>query len=210
MLFELWLSFAVTSAVLVAMPGPTVMMVVSFALTKGKRAIPASVLGVSAGDFTAMTVSLMGAGALLAASALLFSVVKYIGAAYLIYLGVKMWRSASKPAALEFAAEEIGQDQHVFWRCFIVTALNPKGIVFFTAFLPQFINQHETLLPQFLILEATFITLAGLNTVMWALAAGSLRSRFARPAFRKTVERASGGFLISAGLLTAISRRAAS
>jgi threonine/homoserine/homoserine lactone efflux protein len=209
MSFELWLSFAVASAVLVAMPGPTVMMVVSFALTKGKRAIPASTLGVAAADFTAMTVSLMGAGALLAASALLFTVVKYIGAAYLVYLGLKMWRSANEAAALELAANEIGRDNHVFWRCYIVTVLNPKGIVFFTAFLPQFINQHEALLPQFLILEATFVGLASINTVLWALAAGSLRSRFARPGFKKVVERAGGGFLIGAGLLTALSRRTA-
>jgi threonine/homoserine/homoserine lactone efflux protein len=209
MSFELWLSFAITSAVLVAMPGPTVMMVVSFALTKGRRAIPASVLGVAAGDFTAMTVSLMGAGMLLATSAFLFTLVKYIGAAYLVYLGIRMWRSANKAAALELAADEIGRDNHVFWRCYVVTALNPKGIVFFTAFLPQFINQHEALLPQFLILEATFIGLAGINTVLWAMAAGGLRSRFARPGFRKGVERAGGGFLIGAGLLTALSRRTA-
>lgn len=209
MSFELWLSFAITSAVLVAMPGPTVMMVVSFALTKGRRAIPASVLGVAAGDFTAMTVSLMGAGMLLATSAFLFTLIKYIGAAYLIYLGVKMWCSANKAAALELAANEIGRDQHVFWRCYIVTALNPKGIVFFTAFLPQFINQHEALLPQFLILEATFIGLASINTVLWAMAAGGLRTRFKRPGFKKAVERAGGGFLIGAGLLTALSRRTA-
>ena len=209
MSFELWLSFAFMSAVLVAMPGPTVMMVVSFALTRGKRAIPASILGVTAGDFTAMTVSLMGAGMVLATSALLFTLVKYVGAAYLVYLGVKMWRSANKAAALELAADEIGRDRHVFWRCYIVTALNPKGIVFFTAFLPQFINQHEALLPQFLILEATFIGLASINTVLWAVAAGSLRTRFARPGFKKTVERAGGGFLIGAGLLTALSRRTA-
>lgn len=209
MSIELWLSFAVASAVLVAMPGPTVMMVVSFALTRGNRAIPASTLGVAAGDFTAMTVSLMGAGALLATSALLFTTVKYIGAVYLVYLGVKMWRSASKAAALDFTAEEIGRDKHVFWRCFVVTALNPKGVVFFTAFLPQFINQHEALLPQFLILEATFIGIASINTVLWALAAGSLRTRFARPGFKKAVERAGGSFLIGAGLLTAMSRRTA-
>ena len=209
MSFELWLSFAMVSAVLVAMPGPTVMVVISFALSQGRRAIPASTLGVAAGDFTAMTISLMGAGALLATSAFLFSIVKYIGAAYLVYLGVKMWRSANRTAALDLAADEIGRDRHVFWRCYIITALNPKGVVFFTAFLPQFINQHEALLPQFLILEATFIGLASINTVLWAMAAGGLRARFASPGFRKAVERAGGGFLIGAGVLTAISRRAA-
>ena len=209
MSFELWFSFAVASTLLVAMPGPTVMMVVSFALSHGRRSVVASTLGVTAGDFTAMTVSLLGAGALLAASAFLFTIVKYIGAAYLVYLGIKMWRNANRAAALDFAAAEIGRDKHVFWRCFVVTALNPKGVIFFTAFLPQFINQHEALLPQFLILEVTFIGIAAINTVLWAFAAGSLRARFRKPGFKKTVERAGGGFLIGAGLLTALSRRTA-
>ncbi|WP_417451388.1 LysE family translocator [Kordiimonas sp.] len=210
MSFELWLSFAVTSAILVAIPGPTVMMVVSFALSQGKRSIPASTTGVMAGDFTAMTVSLLGAGAILAASATLFTLIKYIGAAYLVWLGLKMWRGAKAGEALPEASKTLGRDRHVFWRCYIVTALNPKGMVFFTAFLPQFIDPTAALLPQFALLEATFIGLAGLNTVMWAMTAGSLRARFERPGFRATVDRVGGSFLIGAGILTAASRRAAS
>lgn len=210
MSFELWLSFALTSAILVAIPGPTVMMVVSFALSQGKRSIPASTTGVMAGDFTAMTVSLMGAGAILAASAALFTLIKYIGAAYLVWLGLKMWRNPKVGEALPEASKTLGQDRHVFWRCYIVTALNPKGVVFFTAFLPQFIDPTAALLPQFALLEATFIGLAGLNTVMWAMTAGSLRARFERPGFRAAIERIGGGFLIGAGILTAASRRAAS
>lgn len=209
MSFELWLSFAITSAILVAIPGPTVMMVVSFALSQGKRSIPASTTGVMAGDFTAMTVSLLGAGAILATSATLFTLIKYIGAAYLIWLGLKMWRNAKVGDALPEASKALGRDRHVFWRCYIVTALNPKGVVFFTAFLPQFIDPTAALLPQFALLEATFIGLAGLNTVMWAMTAGSLRARFEKPGFRAVVDRIGGSFLIGAGILTAASRRAA-
>lgn len=89
MSIELWLAFVAASAILLAIPGPTVLLVISYALGHGKRSATATVAGVALGDFTAMTASILGLGALLATSATLFTVLKWVGAAYLIYLGIK-------------------------------------------------------------------------------------------------------------------------
>lgn len=203
---ELWIAFALASAALLAIPGPTVMLVVSYALGRGRATGWASVPGVTLGDFTAMTASLLGAGALLAASATAFMVLKIVGAAYLIWLGIKLWRA--KPEIGDVPAEqEKGGNRAIFWHAYVVTALNPKGIVFFVAFVPQFIDPAGNTLLQFAILEATFLTLAALNVIFWVIAAGTLRERFRKPETLRLVNRIGGSFLIGAGLLTAAMRK---
>src|SRR6516165_12508719 len=93
MTFATWLTFLAASGILVLIPGPTVLLVVSYALGQGWRAALPMAIGVALGDFTAMTLSMLGVGALLAASAGLFTALKWIGAAYLIWLGFKLWRA---------------------------------------------------------------------------------------------------------------------
>src|SRR5512139_4273263 len=93
MTFESWAAFAAASAVLLIIPGPTVLLVVSYALGQGWRTALPMAVGVALGDFTAMTLSMMGLGALLAASATVFTVLKWVGAAYLVYLGTRLWRA---------------------------------------------------------------------------------------------------------------------
>lgn len=204
---ELWLAFVVASIVLLAIPGPTVMLVVSYALGRGRHTGWATVPGVTLGDFTAMTVSLLGAGVILAASATLFTALKLAGAAYLIWLGVKLWRSNPTTDALDGRVKERGS-WAMFWNAFVVTALNPKGIVFFIAFVPQFVVAERPLLPQLIILEVTFLVLAAINVSLWAILAGEMRARFQSPAMLRLTSRIGGCFLIGAGLLTAVVRRA--
>ena len=207
MSFELWIAFVAASAALLAVPGPTVMLVVSYALGYGRASGWATVPGVTLGDFTAMTVSLLGAGAVLAASATLFSVLKLAGAAYLIWLGIKLWRA--EPKLDDVHAATVGEPASAMFRnAFVVTALNPKGIVFFVAFVPQFVDPATAILPQFVILEASFLVMAAANVAVWAFLAGHLRSRFKRPETLKLVNRTGASFLIGAGLLTAAIRRA--
>lgn len=93
MSFEHWFAFAAASAVLLAIPGPTILLVISYALGHGRKIAGATVAGVALGDFTAMTASMLGLGALLATSAAVFTVLKWIGAAYLVWLGIKLWRA---------------------------------------------------------------------------------------------------------------------
>ncbi|HSR72142.1 MAG TPA: LysE family translocator [Kiloniellales bacterium] len=209
MSLELWIAFALASAVLVAIPGPTVLLVVGYALGRGRSTAWATVPGVALGDVTAMTVSLLGAGAVLAASAQLFTLLKLAGAAYLVWLGIQYWRTGSELESLNAAAGAKGETsgRRMFWSAYVVTALNPKGLVFFIAFMPQFVDATAPLLPQFAILEATFVTLAALNVALYATLAGELRTRILRPSTFRLVRRLGGTFLIGAGLLTAAARR---
>ena len=207
MSLQLWLAFVLASAILLTIPGPTVTLVVGHALAGGRRTGVATVPGVALGDLTAMTISLLGAGAVLAASASLFTILKLVGAVYLVWLGVRLWRADPAADAFEGRAQPASQGA-MFWHAYVVTALNPKSIVFFIAFVPQFVAAGRPPLPQFLILEATFVMLAAVNAALWALLAGQLRARFRTPRMQRLVNRTGGGLLIAAGAVTALARRA--
>ncbi|UUX49163.1 LysE family translocator [Nisaea acidiphila] len=204
----LWLAFAAATSVMLAIPGPTVMLVASYAMSRGRESGWLTVPGVALGDLTAMIVSLAGAGAVLAASAELFTILKFAGAAYLVWLGIQLWRS--KPElALAPAGGGRRQKTRMFANAYVVTALNPKGIVFFVAFVPQFIDPSRPLFLQFVILVTTFVILGAINAAFWAIMAGTMRSRFSSPFALRLVNRLGGSAMIGAGLLTALTRRAA-
>ena len=198
---DLWLAFIAASIVLLILPGPTILLVISYALTQGRRVALAMALGVALGDLIAMTASLLGLGALVLASATLFSVLKWVGAAYLVYLGVKLLRSP--PASLEFTAPEPRATRAIFGHAALVTALNPKSIAFFIAFVPQFVRIEAPLAPQFATLIFTFVTLAALNALTYALLADRLRARIRRPAVLRCMNRVGGGALVGMGVMTA-------
>ena len=203
--FDLWIAFAAASLLLLLLPGPTVLLVVGTALARGRAAALAMVPGVMAGDAVAMTASLAGLGAVLATSATAFAVLKWAGAAYLVWLGVRMWRrtaAGAVPVADDASPRALGL------RAFVVTALNPKGIAFFVAFVPQFVDPARPLLPQVAFLEATFVTLAGLNVLGYALLAGRARRAVLRPATLRLLNRAGAGALVGAGAITATMQRA--
>jgi threonine/homoserine/homoserine lactone efflux protein len=199
-----WLAFAAASALLLVIPGPTVLLVISYALGQGRRAAAATVTGVTLGDITCVSCSMLGLGALLAASAVLFAAVRLAGAAYLVFLGVRLWRT---PVAEAAAATPLVRRRRMFIHAFAVTALNPKSIVFFVAFLPQFLDPHEPLLPQMMLLGATFIGLAMLVVSSYAVMAASARRVICRPAYQRIVNRSGGGLLVGAGVLAAAWRR---
>ncbi|MBU2962658.1 LysE family translocator [Citreicella sp. C3M06] len=202
---DTWLTFLAASTLLLLIPGPTVLLVLSYALSKGRSVAVASALGVALGDFTAMTLSLAGLGALVLASATLFTALKWIGAVYLIWLGLKLIRSAPTHG-LTLPRADINA-RGVFGHAAAVTALNPKSIAFFIAFVPQFIDPTSPILPQFAILVASFVSLAGLNALAYALAADRLRRLIRQDRVLAWLTRAGGGALIAMGLLTATLRR---
>lgn len=207
MSFELWFSFTLASMAILAIPGPTVILIVGYALGQGRRTGLATVPGVVLGDFTAMTVSLLGAGAVLAASAALFTGLKICGALYLVWLGVKLWRAPV--AAIPDAGGPVSRRRtwSLFLNAYVVTALNPKGIVFFVAFVPQFVDVRAPVFPQFLALEATFLVLAALNSAAWAYAAGRLSGTLRSQPVRRFINRLGGSFLCAAGALTVMARQ---
>ncbi|KIN79380.1 LysE family translocator [Sulfitobacter mediterraneus] len=206
MTFELWLTFVAASFALLLIPGPTVLLVLSYALSKGRSVAVASAAGVALGDLVAMSASLAGLGALVLASATLFTALKWVGAAYLVWLGFKLIRSAPSEGLSVPAADNITASR-VFGHTAAVTALNPKSIAFFIAFVPQFLSPAAPLLPQFAILIATFVTLAALNALAYALLADRLRQIIARPSIITWITRAGGAALITMGVLTATLRR---
>jgi threonine/homoserine/homoserine lactone efflux protein len=207
MSLEVWIAYLAASAVLLAIPGPTVMLVVSYALGRGRDSAWATVPGVALGDLTAMTVSMIGAGTVLAASASLFTVLKLCGAGYLVWLGVGLWRTRPEKLQIDGGPRRPADRRRMFWNAYAVTALNPKSIVFFIAFVPQFLVPDAPLTPQFVILIATFVGLAAVNTLLWAVLAGEMRRRFERPVTLKLIHRTAGSFLIGAGLATALARQ---
>lgn len=210
MSLEAWLAFAAASAIMLAIPGPTILLVVSYALGHGRKTALATVSGVALGDFTAMTASLFGLGAVLAASATLFTVLKWIGGAYLIWLGIKLWRAPvmSEPMADNDNLPE-KKSIRVFLHAYVVTALNPKSIVFFVAFVPQFLNPALPFFGQMLIMEATFLVLATINASTYALAANAARGLIRKASIQRAVNRTGGTLLIAAGAVTAGYRRIA-
>jgi len=206
--FTVWLAFVAATMALLLIPGPTVLLVLSYAIGHGKRVAVSTALGVALGDFVAMTASLVGLGALVLASASLFSLLKWIGAIYLIWLGYKLLRSAGGAGLTEIsAAAELSQGR-VFWHAAAVTALNPKSIAFFIAFVPQFIDPSAVLLPQFAILIGTFVGLAGSNALVYALLAARMRDVIGKPRVIAWLTRAGGVALIAMGVATATLRRA--
>lgn len=207
MTLHMWIAFLLAAAIVLVIPGPTIISVVSHALAHGRKAVIPLVAGVTLGDFTAMTVSLLGLGTLLAASAALFSVLKLGGAFYLIFLGVKLWRSNPEAGPFNAASESLST-RSLVGRLFLTTTLNPKSIAFFIAFLPQFVNPAAPVRPQLLMLGATFLGMAAVNAACYGFFAGQLRDKMQRRAVRRWFNRSGGTALIGAGLLTATVHRA--
>lgn len=206
MAVETWLAFVLASAVLLVIPGPTILLVVSYALGRGWRVAAPVATGVALGDLTAMTLSMLGLGVLLAQSALLFTALKWIGAAYLVWLGIRLWRSG---AVIEAEARAPGTRSRILAHAWLVTTLNPKALIFFVAFLPQFIDPERSFWIQMAIFEATFVSLAFANAFGYALLATRARRLAGSPRAVRLVNRAGGSALIAAGALTAVSARAA-
>jgi len=201
-----WLAFVAASAVLLVIPGPTVLLVISYALGHGRKSAAAIVAGVAMGDLTAMTASMLGLGAILATSAAVFAVLRWIGAAYLIYLGIKLWRT---PIQASSNGEAPRTDAlRMFSHSFAVTALNPKGIIFFVAFVPQILDSTRAFLPQAVTLEATFVIMAALNTAIFGLLASAARETLREPRVQRAVNRTGGSLLIAAGIFAAGWRKA--
>ncbi len=207
MSFEHWLAFAAASSVLLVIPGPTVLLVVSYALGHGRKPAAAIVAGVALGDLTAMTASMVGLGAVLAASAAIFTGLRWIGGVYLVYLGIKLWRA---PVRADQSGEApFASPLRMFAHSYAVTALNPKSIIFFVAFVPQFLVSTEPFWSQALVLEATFVILATLNAALYALLAAAARQRLREPRVRRAVNRTGGSLLIGAGIFAAGWRKGA-
>ena len=204
---DLWIPFVLASTIILVIPGPTIILVIGQSFTHGPKSVRPLVLGVVLGDLTAMTFSLMGLGAILSASAILFSLFKIIGAVYLVYLGLRMWLLSPEDISLQ--GHNVSRTSlSLFSSSFTVTALNPKSIAFFIAFFPQFINSQEPVFLQFFLLGGTFLLLAGLNAAFYGLFGGNASTVVGKQSVRKWLNRSGGIALVGAGIFTATLKRA--
>ncbi len=201
MTLELYIGFVLASSLILIIPGPTIILVVSQAVSHGRKAVLPLSAGVVSGDFTAMTLSLLGLGSLLSVSAELFNLLKWAGALYLIYLGIRLWLARAAEVEIDAAADR-RTGTSLFRSSFIVTALNPKSITFFIAFFPQFVSTSDSI-GHLLLLGLTFLSLAGINAFIYGLFAGQFNDFLQKEKARRWLNRGGGSALIGAGIVAA-------
>ena len=195
---ETWLTYALVTSSFLLIPGPTILLVISYSLIRGRQAVFALLLGVGLGDVVAMLLSFIGVGLLLQTVSIVFQFFKWIGAAYLIWLGIRMWRSESE--SLELTETIDTEVWHaIMANAFVITALNPKSIIFFLAFLPQFIDSEKSFITQSLILGSTFLGLALLSVLLYSLLSSLVGQHMRLSVIHSWTNRIGGSLLIGAG-----------
>lgn len=199
---QLFSAFLLITIVLFLTPGPIVTLVVTTGARQGTRAGLLTVAGASAGNAVLVACIAFGLGWILKTSAEIFDLLRWVGAAYLVWLGIQAWRHAGEAGA------QIAPRGHVHaWRGFIVAITNPKTIAFFTAFLPQFLDPTLPVERQLLVMCACSVTLGACLDSCWAAAAGFGRTWFMKPKHNRLLGRLSGAVLIGGGIWLSLARR---
>lgn len=197
--------FAFASFVLIIIPGPAVIYIVTRSVDQGRAAGLVSMLGIEAGALIHVAAATLGISALVASSATAFGTLKWAGAAYLVYLGV---RRIMSPAD-ELIERDPTAHRRIFAQGVLVNALNPKVAIFFLAFLPQFIDPDAgAIAPQVAVLGVMFVAIAAVCDGAWALLVGAVGPRLKRSArASRRLSRVSGGIYIGLGVVTALAGR---
>jgi homoserine/homoserine lactone efflux protein len=201
--WHLFAGFLAITVILILTPGPIVTLVISTSATKGVRAGLITAAGTSSGNAVLLAAIALGLNWVLTHAVYLFEVLRWVGAMYLVWLGIKAWRSAGNPDP------NATGDQVHFWRGFLVALSNPKTIAFFTAFLPQFIDPALPAAPQLAVMCVVSVVLAATSDSCWAIAAGLGRAWFMKPARARFLGRASAITLIGGGIWLSLARRPA-
>jgi threonine/homoserine/homoserine lactone efflux protein len=196
--------FAGAALVLLLIPGPAVLYITARSASQGRMAGLVSVLAIETANFIQAAAAALGLSAILLSSALAFDVVKYLGAAYLIYLGIRKLMSSENGVENEEVKKE--SLSRIYWQGFAINLLNPKTAVFFFAFLPQFIDPDRgSVIGQNLLLGAIFVGLALITDSLYALAASSLAGKLAgNKGFQKGGRYFAGLVYVGLGITTAL------
>jgi len=201
MTLQTWLAFCTIAALNIFSPGPAILLAISNGATKGMLAALCQALGNAVGLFVVSLISIIGVGAILAASATAFTFVKLIGAAYLIYLGIKQILSRNK--GLSGRNSNIDKEQSnagIFWQGFTIAVTNPKAILFFIALFPLFLDQSGNVAAQFFIMTLSFQMISIISLTGYALLSRTAKSLFARQSFMKAFKTATGSLFIALGI----------
>jgi homoserine/homoserine lactone efflux protein len=202
MSFKFFLIYSITIFVASISPGPSMLLALSHGMKYGAKRTIASACGNLSVTFLQAAVSIAGLGAILLASEGLFNIIKWVGAAYLIYMGIVMWRSPSmkvsdKPASHPFPKAPL---RKMFLQGVFVTAGNPKAIIFFAAVFPQFIDPNGAYIPQFITFMGTGGIIAFGCFMIYAMGGQKIVSLFSKASVGKTINRTIGGTFIGAGI----------
>jgi homoserine/homoserine lactone efflux protein len=199
---ELFIAFLLITFVLIITPGPIVTLVIATGATQGIRAALTTVAGTVAGNALLIAAIAFGLTWLLKSSVVVFEIIRWSGAAYLVWLGVQIWHNAGKVSA---AAPQ----QVHFWRGLLVALSNPKTAAFFTAFLPQFVDPTLPAEFQLTVMCAVSVAMAAVTDSGWAVASGLGRAWLVQPARARLLGRLSGAVLIGGGIWLSLARRPA-
>ncbi|NMM46436.1 LysE family translocator [Rhodospirillaceae bacterium KN72] len=206
MTIETWLAFTSACIVLTLIPGPSVLLVIGQSITRGKRAAMMCILGDVLGGIVLMGLSFAGVGAILAASAALFQIVKWAGVVYLAYLGYRQIAEARRDTETQETAPLVTSSWGSFWAGTVTAILNPKAIVFYMAFLAQFIDPAKELLPQLTILTVTSTLVVMVLLGAYAMIAARARQTFRSHRARRRMGYTGGTFMIGGSVLIATTR----
>lgn len=199
--WHLFSAFLLITVVLFLTPGPIVTLIVATGARQGTRAALMTVVGASTGNALLLALIALGLNWILKTSAEVFDYLRWIGAAYLIWLGIQAWRHGGEQT------QTLAPAAHVHaWRGFVVAMTNPKSIAFFTAFLPQFVDPVLPVAWQLLVMCVCSVTLGGLLDSGWAVASGLGRAWFMKPKHNRLLARLSGLVLIGGGIWLSLAR----
>ena len=201
---HVYLAFVVATAIMIALPGPSVLLTVAHGISFGWRPALATVAGETMGIAVQLLVAAIGLTSLLNVVAGALEWVRWAGAAYLVYLGIRQWRSAGEPLAVDTSSVS---RSNLFVQGLVITIPNPKSLIFIAAFLPQFIDLARPLGVQFALIVPTFLVITFVVTSVWALAAGKAAGFLQRRRAFQSLLRTAGGLMIIAGAGLALARR---
>ena len=201
---HVYLAFVVATTIMIALPGPSVLLTVAHSISFGWQHALFTVAGATMGIAVQLIVAAIGLTSLLNVVAEAFEWLRWAGAAYLVYLGIKQWRSASEP--LEFDTSSVSKT-NLFVQGLVITIPNPKSLIFIAAFLPQFIDAARPVGLQFTFIVPTFLVITFTVTSVWALVAGNVRGFLQSQRAFQSVLRTAGGLMIIAGVGLALARR---
>lgn len=201
---HVYLTFVITTAIMIALPGPSVILTVAHSISFGWKRGIITVAGATMGIAIQLVIAAIGLTSLLNIVAAAFEWLRWAGAIYLIYLGIKQWRSANNPVNFDTSSVP---GRNLFFQGLVVTIPNPKSLIFIAAFLPQFIDTSSPVGVQLAIIVPTFLFITFTVTSIWALVAGKASKLLRSQRAIQSVLRTAGGLMIAAGIGLAVARR---
>lgn len=201
---HVFIAFVIATAIMIALPGPSVLLTVAHSISFGWKSGVVTVAGATVGIAVQLIIAAIGLTSLLNVVAEVFEWIRWTGAVYLIYLGIKQWRSANDPIQLQNSSIS---KKNLFFQGLVITIPNPKSLIFIAAFLPQFINTANPIGLQFVIIVPTFLMITFIVTSVWALVAGKASKFLRSQRALQAVSRTAGGLMVAAGVGLAAARR---